>query len=111
MINTSTVSFIASPLDRADDRGSAGSDPACGIQAGMRGFVTTATGAGGASAHSVGRVARLGRNVGQPDHVLANQIAGHKAERRPGAGEEWFAATKHDGVEVESILINKTKVG
>ena len=43
--------------------------------------------------------------------MLANWIVGHKAERRPGAGEEWLAATKHDGVEVESILINKTKVG
>ena len=56
-------------------------------------------------------VARSGRNVGQPDHVLANPIAGHKAERRPGAGEEWLAVTKHDGVEVESILIDKAKVG
>ena len=64
-----------------------------------------------ASAQSVGRVARLSRNVRQPNHVLANEIAGHKAERRPRAGEEWLAATKHDGVEVESILINKTKVG
>ena len=64
-----------------------------------------------ASAQSVGRVARLSGNVRQPNHVLANSIAGNKAERRPGAGEEWRAATKHDGVEVESILINKTKVG
>jgi hypothetical protein len=64
-----------------------------------------------ASAQSVEQVARLSRNVRQPDHVLANQIAGHKAEPRPGAGEEWLAATKHDGVEVESILINKTQVG
>ena len=47
----------------------------------------------------------------QPNHVLANEIAGHKAERRPRAGEEWLAATKYDGVEVKSILINKTKVG
>jgi hypothetical protein len=31
-------------------------------------------------------------------------------ERRPGAGEEWLAGTKHDGVDVESILIDKTKV-
>jgi hypothetical protein len=51
------------------------------------------------------------RNIRQPDHVLANSIAGHKAERRPGAGEEWLAATQHDGVEVESIFINKTKIG
>ena len=28
-----------------------------------------------------------------------------------GAGEEWLAATKHEGAEVELILINKTKVG
>ena len=39
------------------------------------------------------------------------EIAGHKAERRPGAGEERLAATKHEGMEVESILINETKVG
>jgi hypothetical protein len=64
-----------------------------------------------ASAQSVGRVARLSRNVRQLNHVFANYIAGHKAERRPGAGEEWRAATKYDGVEVKSILINKTKVG
>jgi hypothetical protein len=56
-------------------------------------------------------VARLSWNVRQPDRVLANWIAGHKAERRPGAGEEWRAVTEHEGAEVESILINKTKVG
>ena len=54
---------------------------------------------------------RSSRNVRQPYHVLANQIAGHKAERRAGAGEEWLAATKYDWMEVDSILINKTKVG
>ena len=64
-----------------------------------------------ASAQSVGRVARLSWNVRQPNHVLANWIAGHKAERRPGAGEEWRAVTENEGAEVESILINKTKVG
>jgi hypothetical protein len=64
-----------------------------------------------ASAQSVGRVARLSGNVRQPNHVLVNEIAGHKAERRPGAREKWLAATKHDGVEVKSILIYKTKVG
>jgi len=63
------------------------------------------------SAQSVGRVAQLSRNISQPNRILANEIAGHKAERRPGAGEEWLAATKHDRAEVESILINKTKVG
>src|ERR1700734_1459258 len=55
-----------------------------------------------APAQSVGRVARLSGNVRQPNHVLANEIAGHKAERRPRAGEEWLAATKYDGVEVKS---------
>ncbi len=55
--------------------------------------------------------ARLSRNVRQPNHVLANVIGGNKAEWWPRAGEEWLAATQHDGAEVESILINKTKVG
>src|SRR5258707_7012423 len=32
-------------------------------------------------------------------------------ERRPGAGEEWLATTKHDGAEVESVLIDKTGLG
>ena len=32
-------------------------------------------------------------------------------ERRPGAREEWLATTKHDGAEVESILIDKTGLG
>ena len=32
------------------------------------------------SAQFVGRVALLSRNVRQPDHVLANSFAGHKAE-------------------------------
>lgn len=61
-------------------------------------------------ARAVGRTAQSSGNIRQPDHVLAKKIACHKAERRPGACEEWFAATKHDGVEVESILIDKTKV-
>ena len=77
-----------------------------------RDFSTLMTQSGpDAPAQSVGRVARLSGNVRQPNHVLANEIAGHKAERRPRAGEEWLAATKYDGVEVKSILINKTKVG
>src|SRR5581483_6795878 len=54
---------------------------------------------------------RLSGNVRQPDRVLANEIVAHKAERRPGAGEEGLAATQHEGTEVESILVNKTKVG
>ena len=32
-------------------------------------------------------------------------------ERRPGPGEEWRATTKHDGAEVELILIDKTGMG
>jgi len=43
--------------------------------------------------------------------VIANSIAGDKAERRPGAGEEWLAVTKHDGMQVELVLINETKAG
>ena len=64
-----------------------------------------------ASALSVGRVARLSGNVRQPNHVPGNSIAAHEAERRPGAGEEWLAATQYDGVEVESILIDETMLG
>ena len=63
-----------------------------------------------ASAQSV-RPGATKRNVGQPHHVFANQIAGHEAERRPWAGEEWRAATKNDGVEIEPILIDEAKVG
>ena len=63
------------------------------------------------SGQFAGRVARLSRDACQPDHVLANSFAGHKAESRPGAGEEWLAMTKHDGMDVESILINEIKVG
>ena len=50
------------------------------------------------AAISIRRVPRLSRNVGQPDHILANPITSHKAERRPGSGEIWLAVTKHDGV-------------
>src|SRR6202521_6188044 len=34
-----------------------------------------------------------------------------KAERRPGSGEIWLAVTKHDGVQVDSILIDQAKFG
>ena len=63
------------------------------------------------SAQFVGRVARLSRNVRQPDYIPAHAVAGHKAEPRPGADEQRLAMTKDDGMEVESILINQTKVG
>src|ERR1700722_9720358 len=72
--------------------------------------VSTLTGPGDL-VHSVGRVARLSRIVGHPISIPANAVAGHKAEPRPGAGEERLAMTKHDGMDVESILINQTKVG
>jgi hypothetical protein len=35
----------------------------------------------------------------------------HKAERRPGPGEIWLAVAKHDGVQVDSILIDQAKFG
>jgi hypothetical protein len=56
-------------------------------------------------------VARLRRNVGQPDHILANPIMSHEAERRPGPGEIRLAATEHDRVQVDSILIDQAKFG
>ena len=59
---------------------------------------------------SAGRGTRLSRNVRQPNHVLADEIADHKAERRPATHEEWLAATKHDEVEGDPILIDETKV-
>ena len=63
------------------------------------------------SAQSVGRIVCLGGNIRQPDRVLADAIAGDKAERRPGAGEEWLAPTKHDGVEIEPVFIDQTEIG
>ena len=63
------------------------------------------------AAIGIRRVARLSRTVGQPDHILGNPIIGHQAERRPGSGEIWLAAAKHDGVQVDSILIDQAKFG
>jgi len=54
---------------------------------------------------------RLSRNVRQSDHILANPIIRHQAERRPGSSEIWLAVTKHDGVQVDSILIDQAKFG
>ena len=54
---------------------------------------------------------RSSRNVGQPDHILANPIVSHEAERRPGSGEIGLAVTKHDGVQVDSLLIDQAKLG
>ena len=55
--------------------------------------------------------AHLARNVDQPDHILANPIMSHKAQRRPGSGEIGLAVTKHDGVQVDSILIDQAQFG
>jgi hypothetical protein len=57
------------------------------------------------------RVARSSRNVGQPDHIIANPIMSDKAERRPGSGEIRLALTQHDGVQVDSILIDQAQFG
>jgi len=54
---------------------------------------------------------RSSRNVDQPDHILANPIIRDKAERRPRSGEVWLAVTKHDGVQVDPILIDQAKLG
>ena len=60
---------------------------------------------------SIRRVARLSRNVDQPDHILADPITSHEAERRPGPCEIWLAVTKHDGVQVDSVLVDQAKFG
>src|SRR5215211_3756739 len=52
------------------------------------------------------RVAKLGRNIGQPDHSLVNPVTSYKAERRPGSSEIWLAVTKDDGMQVDSIFID-----
>src|SRR2546423_13898587 len=62
------------------------------------------------AAISIRRVARLSRNVDQPDHILANPIISHKAERRPGSGAIWLAVAKHDGEEADSLLIAQGKL-
>ncbi len=36
---------------------------------------------------------------------------GYQAERRSGAGEIWRAAAEHDGMQVDSILIDQAKLG
>src|SRR5262245_43216364 len=63
------------------------------------------------AAISIRRLARLSRNVARPDHILANPVISQRAEGRPGSGEIWLAVTKHDGVQVDSILINQAKFG
>ena len=36
---------------------------------------------------------------------------GHQAERRPGAGEIRLAVAKHDGVQVDPILVDQAEFG
>src|SRR5512142_3361225 len=66
---------------------------------------------GTSAAISMRRVARSGGNVGQPDHILGNPIMSHQAEPRPRSGEIWLAVTQHDGVQVDSILIDQAQFG
>jgi hypothetical protein len=35
----------------------------------------------------------------------------HEAEPQPGSGEIWLAVTEHDGVQVDSILVDQAKLG
>ena len=52
-----------------------------------------------------------GRNVSKPDHILANPIARHQTERRPRSSEVWLPVTQHDGVQIDSILVDQAKLG
>ena len=54
---------------------------------------------------------RSSRNVGQPDHILGNPIISHQTKRRPRSGEIRRAVTKHDGVQVDAILIDQAEFG
>src|SRR5262245_5633152 len=56
-------------------------------------------------------VARLSRHVGQSDDSLANPIMSREAERRTGPGKIWPAATEHDRVQVDPILVDQAKFG
>jgi hypothetical protein len=57
------------------------------------------------------RRALLGRDVGQSEHILGNPVVGHEAEGRPRSGEIRPAVTKHNGVQVDAILIDQAKLG
>jgi hypothetical protein len=75
------------------------------------GFPLTIQSGSGAPAQSIGLAVRLSRNVSQPNQIISDEITAHQVERRSGTGEEWLAAPKHDGAEVNSILIYKTGLG
>src|SRR4051812_38833898 len=52
-----------------------------------------------------------GWDARQPNRLLAKTIAGNDAERWPRAGKVRLSAAKHEGAEVELILVDKTEVG
>ena len=54
---------------------------------------------------------RSGGNIGQSDHFIANSVAGHEVKRWWRTGEEGLAVTKDDGMDVEPIFVDKTKIG
>ena len=54
----------------------------------------------------LGEVAQLSGRVGQPDHVVGDQVGGDEVEWRPSAGEEWLALTEHDRVQVKLVLVD-----
>src|SRR5687767_15541544 len=60
------------------------------------------------AAISITRVARLSRNVGQPDHILANPITSHKAERR-SRSEEHTSELQSLAYLVCRLLLEKKK--
>ena len=60
---------------------------------------------------SIWGFARSGRNVGQPNHILVDWIAGHKAEAWAGSGEEGLAVAEDDGMEIEAVFVDETGVG
>jgi len=48
-------------------------------------------------------------DVRWPNRVLANSIARHKAERRPGLAKNGVPRPKHEQAKVGSMLINQAK--
>ena len=54
---------------------------------------------------------RSGGDVGQPDNVFAERIAGCEAERWWGSGEEGLAASEYYGAEIEAVLVDQAGCG
>jgi hypothetical protein len=55
-------------------------------------------------------LARAG-DTGNPNRFLAKTIGGNDAERWPSAGKVRLPAAKHEGAEVEAILVDKIELG